>query len=103
MRLPLPCLIGPAGRLPCACWSVAWILACSAFRADRLPFSCFGSGRTEPRARGFGARARGETLLGSRDLVATPLDDLGQPLLAALQLVQALGRGRRVGLGVAHD
>ena len=110
MRLPLPCLIGPAGSVPCDCCSVAWILDCSAFRPERLPSSCLRSARTVPRACALSARVPArptlrvdEALLGAGDLVAALLDDRGELLLAALEDVQALGGRRRVGLGGAHD
>src|SRR6478735_200472 len=99
MRLPLPCLIGPAGSVPCDCCSVAWILDCSAFRPERLPSSCSRSARTVPSARAFQADLGvDEPLLGAGDLVAALLDDRCEPLLAALEDVQALSGRRRVGL-----
>ena len=110
IRLPLPCLIGPAGRVPCACCErgldlgllgleprevALQLLALGAHGAQRARLVRARAGEADPRV--------DEALLGARDLVAALLDDRGEPLLAALELVQALGRRRRVGLGVAHD
>ena len=111
MKRPLPPLIGPAGRPaappPCSC---AWTLSDSFWSSLEVGLQRLALGAdlaqrvglAGPRLRVAHPRAD-QLVLDDGDLVAALEHDRGQLLLARLELVQARGGARRVGLRVAHE
>ena len=110
IRLPLPCRIGPAGSVALRPLQRGLDLGLLGLEPGEVALQLLALGaHGAQRVRLVGARAVepdlgvDEALLGPGDLVAALLDDRGDALLADLELVQALGGGRRVGLGVVDE